>query len=93
MTPAIEIRDARIAEFSTRHRIRKLALFGSVLRPDFLQESDVDVLVEFEQGVAVGFFGLARLERGLSLILGGRKVDFQRRCCIFFHEAKAPPRY
>jgi len=60
-----------------RHRIRRLALFGSVLRPDFGPESDVDVLVEFEPGAAIGFFGLARLERELSALLGGRRVDLR----------------
>jgi len=77
VTPAIEISSERIAEFCTRHRIRPLALFGSVLRPDFQPESDVDVLVEFDLGAAVGFFGLARLERELSTILGGRRVDLR----------------
>ncbi len=66
---------ARLGEFCRRHRIRKLALFGSVLRPDFRPESDVDVLVEFEPESKVGFFELYDLEQELSLILGGRKVD------------------
>ena len=50
-----------------------MALFGSVLRDDFNEESDIDVLVEFEPGAAVGlnFFSI---ERELSLLLG-RKVD------------------
>ncbi len=33
----------RLGEFCRRHQIRKLAFFGSVLRPDFRPESDVDV--------------------------------------------------
>ena len=37
-----------IAEFCRRNHVRRLALFGSVLRSDFSPESDVDVLVEFE---------------------------------------------
>ena len=67
----------QIAEFCRRHHIRKLALFGSVLRDDFKEDSDVDVLVEFEPGVAVGlnFFSI---ERELSLLLG-RKVDLNTR--------------
>ena len=77
MTPAIEIHKDRISEFCTRHRIRKLALFGSVLRPDFRADSDVDVLVEFLPGVAIGFFGFARIERELSALLGGRRVDLR----------------
>lgn len=50
-----------IAEFCRRNHIRKLSLFGSILRDDFTPESDVDVLVEFEEGVRIGlrFFGFA----------------------------------
>ena len=65
---------AQLAEFCRRHHIRRLALFGSVLRPDFGPESDVDVLVEFEDGHTPGF-ALIRMERELSLLLGGRRVD------------------
>jgi len=63
--------------FCRRNRIRKLALFGSVLRPDFGPDSDVDVLVEFETGSRVGFFELYDMEQELSRILGGRKVDLR----------------
>lgn len=63
----------KIAEFCRRHYICKLAFFGSVLRPDFGPNSDVDVLVEFEPGHVPGlaFFSM---ENELSEILG-RKVD------------------
>ncbi len=71
--PRIDIPRERIAEFCRRNHIRRLALFGSVLRDDFRADSDVDVLVEFEPGTRVGlrFFDM-QLE--LSEILG-RKVD------------------
>jgi predicted nucleotidyltransferase len=55
-----------------RHRIRRLSLFGSVLREDFSAASDVDVLVEFETGVRVTFFSLARVEDALSELFGRR---------------------
>ena len=73
MNPGIELPMDRIAEFCRRNRIRRLALYGSVLRDDFTPESDVDVLVEFEPGARVGlaFFGM---EDELSNILG-RRVD------------------
>jgi predicted nucleotidyltransferase len=63
----------KISDFCRRHHIRKLALFGSVLREDFRPESDVDVLVEFEDGHIPGlaFFSM---ERELSEILN-YKVD------------------
>ena len=69
----ITIDQEKIAEFCRRHHIRRLALFGSVLREDFTPESDVDVLVEFEPGHVPGlaFFGM---ERELSELLG-HKVD------------------
>ena len=66
-----------LAEFCRRHHIRRLALFGSVLREDFGPESDVDVLVEFEMEHVPGLLGLARMERELSGYFGGRKVDLR----------------
>jgi predicted nucleotidyltransferase len=73
----INLPQDRIAEFCRRYRIRRLSLFGSVLREDFRPDSDVDMLVEFEPGHEPGFFGLARMERELSELLGGRKVDLR----------------
>lgn len=73
----VEIRKEAIADFCRRHHISRLSLFGSVLRDDFRPTSDVDVLVEFEPGHVPGLFGLARMERELSALLGGRKVDLR----------------
>ena len=69
----IAVPRAKIEDFCRRNHIRRLSLFGSVLRSDFKPESDVDVLVEFEPGYVPGlaFFGM---EEELSQILG-RKVD------------------
>jgi hypothetical protein len=64
-----------LAEFCRRNHIRRLALFGSVLREDFGPESDVDVLVEFDAEHVPGLLGVARMERELSSCFGGRKVD------------------
>ncbi len=75
MTKNIAIPKDRIADFCRRHHIRRLALFGSVLRDDFGPESDIDVLVEFEPDAKVGFFKLYDLEEELSGILGGRRVE------------------
>jgi predicted nucleotidyltransferase len=69
----IDIPKDEIAEFCRRNRIRRLALFGSVLRDDFTPQSDVDVLVEFEANARVGLRFFA-LEEELAGILG-RKVD------------------
>ena len=75
MTKNIAIPKARVANFCHRHHIRRLSLFGSVLREDFGPESDVDVLVEFEPDTTVGFFKLYDLEQELSQILDSRRVE------------------
>ena len=74
----IELDSERIAAFCRERGIRKLSLFGSVLRDDFDPErSDVDVLVELAPGTKVGlaYFGWAD---ELSQIIG-RKVDLCSR--------------
>lgn len=70
----LNIPQKEISDFCRANRIRRLALFGSVLRDDFTVSSDVDVLVEFDAGARVGMIRLAGLEMELSQILG-RKVD------------------
>lgn len=70
----VTIPEDRIAEFCRRHHIRRLSLFGSILREDFGPESDIDVLVEFEPGTKVGLIRLAGMEQELSGLLG-RKID------------------
>lgn len=70
----INIPKDSVITFCSRHGIRRLSFFGSVLREDFSQDSDIDVLVEFEPEQRIGLIQLARLENGLGEILG-RKVD------------------
>jgi hypothetical protein len=67
----------KVAEFCRRHHIRRLSLFGSVLRDDFRPESDVDVLVEFQPSHVPGFFGLLAMEGELAELCGGRRVDLR----------------
>lgn len=73
MTPRIAIPYDKIAEFCKKNHIRRLSLFGSVLRDDFTENSDVDVLVEFEPGKTPGFRFFV-IDEELSEILGW-KVD------------------
>ena len=82
----------------------KLSLLGSVLRSDFRQESDIDVLVEFEKNGIPGLLGISRMERELSkswaaarLILGHPKIlanisasrSYRRRRCSMQHDSFA----
>jgi predicted nucleotidyltransferase len=64
-----------IKSFCHRYSVRKLSLFGSVLRDDFTSESDVDILVEFEQGKTPGL-EIVTMEDELSNIIN-RQVDLR----------------
>ncbi len=69
----VDVPKEAIESFCRKHHVKKLALFGSVLRDDFGPESDVDVLVEFEPGQTPGleFFDM---QEELSALFG-RKVE------------------
>ena len=69
----LDIPQEEIAAFCRRHHIRRLALFGSVLRGDLGPDSDIDVLVEFDPNHVPGLAFFA-MQRELSQILG-REVD------------------
>lgn len=73
----ISLNKPKIAAFCRKNHIQRLSVFGSALRSDFTANSDVDLLVEFEPGHVPGFFGIARLERELSSLMGGRRVDLR----------------
>ena len=73
-TKNVEIDEEAIRAFCEKHHIRRLALFGSVLREDFGPDSDVDVLVEFEPEHIVGLITFGGLENELSDLIG-RHVD------------------
>jgi predicted nucleotidyltransferase len=66
-----------LAEFCRRHRIRRLSVFGSVLKGKARPDSDVDLLVEFGPGAKPGLLTMAEIELELSRLLGGRKVDLR----------------
>lgn len=71
----IQISKELLKTFCQKQGISRLSLFGSVLRDDFGVDSDIDVLVEFEPSVVVGFFKLYDLEVELSQLFGWLKVQ------------------
>jgi uncharacterized protein len=76
MRHAVSIDRGRLAEFCRKNYIRRLALFGSVLRADFRPDSDIDVLVEFAPGHTPGFFALSAMQEELTGLFG-RTVDLR----------------
>lgn len=74
--PRIAIPEDQLAAFCRRNHIKKLSLFGSVLKGTARPDSDIDLLVEFEPGHVPGYFGLVGMELELTDKLG-RKVDLR----------------
>ncbi len=72
----IAIPQDQVRAFCKRHFIRKLALFGSVLRTDFRPDSDVDVLVEYQADANVTYLDMAAQEIELGTMIG-HKVDLR----------------
>ncbi len=72
----VHIPEERLAEFCWRHGVKRLSLFGSILREDFTPESDIDFLVEFLPGVRYSLFDLGGMWMEVREILG-RDVDLK----------------
>jgi uncharacterized protein len=72
----VNLNKDHIATFCRERHIRRLSIFGSALRSDFRPDSDIDLLIEFEPDHIPGLFGIAHMERELSVLLG-RKVDLR----------------
>lgn len=73
-----------LASICRAYGIRRLSAFGSALREDFSSESDIDLLVVFEPGTALGF-RIFELEAKLSEVFGGRPVDLVREAYLNRH--------
>ena len=80
-TPALEIPKQAVAEFCRRWEISEFALFGSILRPDFRPDSDVDVLVTFAPAAHWTLLDCVRMEQELAGIVG-RPVDLVSRRAV-----------
>ena len=66
----------KVARFCRKNHIKRLAVFGSAIRGQLGPDSDIDLLVEFEQGCTPGLFSIIRMEMELAESLG-RKVDLR----------------
>ena len=66
----------KLIDFCKRNHINKLCVFGSAIRGNLQPDSDIDILVEFEQDHTPGLFSIVRMEIELAHKLG-RKVDIR----------------
>ncbi len=77
MGDRLPLEPAALAELCRRNGIRRLSLFGSVLKGTARPDSDVDLLVEFEKSATPSLFDMVRIESELSAMLDGRRVDLR----------------
>jgi len=66
----------KLEDFCRNHHIKKLALFGSALRDELKPDSDIDILIEFEDGKTPGLITFCGIENILTELVG-RKVDLR----------------
>ena len=81
MSVRIQIPEDRIADFCRRWKVKELAIFGSALGDDFRPDSDVDVLVVFEDDAKGDLFDHMKAEEELKQIFG-REVDLVEKKAI-----------
>lgn len=72
--------EPELAAICLRYGVRRLSAFGSVLRSDFSPESNIDLIVEFEEGRKPGL-AFFRLEAELSALFG-RRVDLNTKASL-----------
>lgn len=72
--PVIDVDETELIALCQRCRIRKLSVFGSAVRPDFGPDSDIDLLVEYEDGHTPGW-EIVDIAEEFSSLFGGRRID------------------
>ena len=77
----LTIPEGQLTDSCRRWKVAEMAIFGSALREDFGCQSDVDVLVSFEEDARWSLFDLVRMEEELEALLG-RPVDLLHRPAV-----------
>jgi len=77
----INIQEEQLGEICKKYKIRELAIFGSALREDFNEKSDVDLLVEFKPNSGISLFDIVDLKEAFESFLG-REVDIVSKKAI-----------
>lgn len=70
----ISIQEKKLSEICRRYRISELALFGSALRENYTEKSDIDLLVEFIPDSGITLFNIVDLKEEFEKLFG-REVD------------------
>jgi len=72
--PNIKIDEKVLAKLARQYKIHELGIFGSVLREDFSDESDIDIIVEFEQDTEYSLFDIMKIKEEFEMLFG-KEID------------------
>ncbi len=78
---SLKVSDGEIRHFCQRWKVSELAIFGSALREDFTQDSDIDILISFEPDIQWGLFDLVNMETELKNIFG-KEIDLVEKNAV-----------
>jgi uncharacterized protein len=69
------------AELKETYGVKELGIFGSYVRGEYKEKSDLDILVEFEEDAKIGLLKFVNLENYLSDLIGF-KVDLVEKSAL-----------
>jgi predicted nucleotidyltransferase len=78
---SLKVSDEKIRHFCQRWKVSELAIFGSALREDYSQDSDVDILISFKPEIHWGLFDLVNMETELKTIFG-KEIDLVEKNAV-----------
>jgi len=68
-------------ELKEKYEIKKIGIFGSYVREEYKEKSDLDILVEFEEDAKTGLLKFVNMENYLSELIGV-KVDLVEKSAL-----------
>jgi uncharacterized protein len=70
----IIVKDQELLDIIRKYGLSEVSAFGSVLRDDFNENSDIDLLIVFQNGKEKSLFDIIDLKSDLEMLVG-RNVD------------------
>ncbi len=77
----IQISEDQLSLICNKYLIKELSIFGSALRKDFDEDSDIDLLIEFKPEAAVSLFDLIDVKEDFEKLFG-REIDIVSKNAI-----------